>query len=473
MKSIADKLGEIVRQNAFVQIPVVLKEHREGILRYYAGYDTGEQLRKMDEHLASCLADKISYCLSRKEIPSIKDAKKILFDIRFLTDMPFIERGELISSIIGKALGKGKPVEVATQPPVSAAKKVQYKKQFYNKVYADNIDLFVNTNFSQIGKMGGKVVIRRDGKIKTEVLATRIHNIIIGSKGVTVSSDVVQLCCNNNILISYHDYLGKPYASISPSAAPLSSVSLAQTEALADNKGKVIAKSLIFAKIKNQIATIKFFIKNKKLEANEQQFFDTEIEEMDKLADSVMAVKTETDYDVLRDKVFGFEGSAAVSYWKLIRTLIPEDLQFEKREHQDAENPVNILLNYGYGILYSRILNAVTVAGLNPNISFLHKEQKNKPTLIFDVIEEYRAPVVDRTVIAFLTKRTKLQITGKQLSDDTRKKIVEKVLRRINSEITYRGERMTMADVMLAQVKEMMEYLKEEKKQFKPFLAKW
>lgn len=56
MQSICDKLKETIRQNAFIQIPDVLKEQREGILRYYSGYDTAEQLRKLDEHLTHCLA---------------------------------------------------------------------------------------------------------------------------------------------------------------------------------------------------------------------------------------------------------------------------------------------------------------------------------------------------------------------------------------------------------------------------------
>ena len=54
---------------------------------------------------------------------------------------------------------------------------------------------------------------------------------------------------------------------------------------------------------------------------------------------------------------------------------------------------VNSLLNYGYGILYSRLTNVLVRAGLNVYIGFLHKPQKGKAGLLYDFIEEFRAPV--------------------------------------------------------------------------------
>ncbi|WP_449244649.1 CRISPR-associated endonuclease Cas1, partial [Desulfobacca acetoxidans] len=39
---------------------------------------------------------------------------------------------------------------------------------------------------------------------------------------------------------------------------------------------------------------------------------------------------------------------------------------------------------------------ALLLAGLNPHISFLHSFQEQKPTLAFDLIEEFRSQVVDR-----------------------------------------------------------------------------
>lgn len=50
----------------------------------------------------------------------------------------------------------------------------------------------------------------------------------------------------------------------------------------------------------------------------------------------------------------------------------------------------NAMLNYGYGILYSKIEGALIKAGIDPYIGVLHRDDYNRPVLVFDVIELYR-----------------------------------------------------------------------------------
>ena len=51
---------------------------------------------------------------------------------------------------------------------------------------------------------------------------------------------------------------------------------------------------------------------------------------------------------------------------------------------------VNALLNYGYGILYGRIEGALIKSGIDPYIGVLHRDDYNRPVLVYDVIELYR-----------------------------------------------------------------------------------
>ena len=57
---------------------------------------------------------------------------------------------------------------------------------------------------------------------------------------------------------------------------------------------------------------------------------------------------------------------------------------------------MNALLNYGYGILYSQVWSALTLAGLEPFAGFLHVDRPGKPSLVLDFIEEFRQPIVDQ-----------------------------------------------------------------------------
>jgi CRISPR-associated protein Cas1 len=55
-------------------------------------------------------------------------------------------------------------------------------------------------------------------------------------------------------------------------------------------------------------------------------------------------------------------------------------------------------------------------AGLEPFGGFLHVDRPGKPSLVLDLIEEFRQPIVDRAVLACLTKGTSLQTRNGMLT---------------------------------------------------------
>ncbi|MGI6604033.1 MAG: CRISPR-associated endonuclease Cas1 [bacterium] len=59
--------------------------------------------------------------------------------------------------------------------------------------------------------------------------------------------------------------------------------------------------------------------------------------------------------------------------------------------------PTNACLNYGYGILYQQCETALILAGLDIFAGFLHVDRPGKTSLVYDFMEEFRQPVVDRT----------------------------------------------------------------------------
>ena len=198
-----------------------------------------------------------------------------------------------------------------------------------------------------------------------------------------------------------------------------------------------------------------------------------EIDNISLILDSVKNIDIRTNLTQLREKLMGYEGSAAVSYWSVFREFIPEEFEFEKREHHGADNIVNIMLNYAYGILYTRILSAVTLLGLNPNLSFLHTEQKDKPSLVYDLIEIFRAAIADRTVIAILNKGVKVKAQNKLLSEETKKFLAKKILQRLSTEFIRREKVTSFNEVIVEQVKMLAAFINDEIKVFKPYLLKW
>ena len=70
---------------------------------------------------------------------------------------------------------------------------------------------------------------------------------------------------------------------------------------------------------------------------------------------------------------------------------MPESFAFETRDRQPARDPFNAMLNYAYGILYGKVEGALIKAGIDPYVGIFHRDEYNRPALVFDVIENYRA----------------------------------------------------------------------------------
>ena len=170
----------------------------------------------------------------------------------------------------------------------------------------------------------------------------------------------------------------------------------------------------------------------------------------------------EPPIDSARGTLLNLEGRAGALYWECVQRLLPAG-RFTTRNHQGAVDDVNALLNYGYGILYSQVWSALTLAGLEPFAGFLHVDRPGKPSLVLDFIEEFRQPVVDRVVFAMINKRFKVEWedpdsdaakaahqsskpdaeteipTQRRLSQATRRALADRVLARLQE--TERFER--------------------------------
>ncbi|MCP4221422.1 MAG: CRISPR-associated endonuclease Cas1, partial [bacterium] len=108
--------------------------------------------------------------------------------------------------------------------------------------------------------------------------------------------------------------------------------------------------------------------------------------------------------DDKRYSIEGLEGSASRIYFKILSMCMPTDYQFDGRSRQPAKDPFNSFLNYAYGILYSNVERACVIAGLDPFIGFLHTDNYNKKSLVFDIIENFRIHA-DRVVFKLFSKK--------------------------------------------------------------------
>lgn len=86
----------------------------------------------------------------------------------------------------------------------------------------------------------------------------------------------------------------------------------------------------------------------------------------------------------------GYEGNLSKVYFSALRELLPKQYYFAKRSQHPALDMFNCLLNYAYGMLYSNCESALIRSGIDPAVGVMHRDEYNRPVLVYDFIEAYR-----------------------------------------------------------------------------------
>lgn len=301
----------------------------------------------------------------------------------------------------------------------------------------------------------------------------RISEIVIAARGVSMSTDLIEACCERGIKVSFLTSTGRPIAMLS--SPMLTATVVTRREQLAaygDRRGAEMARAVVRGKLGNQAALLKYFGKYQKTAAP-----DT----FAQLAGSVRAIgalRRDVDsvtgerVDDLRPGLLAIEGAAGRHYWNGVRTLLAGRVAFGTREHRGASDPINSALNYGYGILYTQVWGAVMNAGLEPFAGFLHVDRPGKPSLVLDLVEEFRQPIVDRAVISATSKGIRLDLNGGMLTDESRRAVASAVLDRLEGEATFHGRRFKLRSILQLQARSVASFLRGGPP-YRPFAFKW
>lgn len=143
--------------------------------------------------------------------------------------------------------------------------------------------------------------------------------------------------------------------------------------------------------------------------------------------------------DILR----GYEGTAAARYFAAYATFFPEHAPFEHRSRRPPHNAPNAVLSYAYTLLGAETEAQLHAIGLDPALGFFHAPADRRPSLALDLIEPFRAPVVDAMTLDLFshstlhpTKHFERRNGGVFLNNDGKKRFFVAYERRMEREFT-------------------------------------
>jgi len=337
------------------------------------------------------------------------------------------------------------------------------------------MDLIIEGKGAFIGKHQGRIRVYREQKVTHEAPLLHLKQIVIVDSGVSISSDVVQACSEEGIAIHFLGRNGKNTAGLY-AAGLVGTVLTRRAQLLAYNgqQSITLGKAFVSGKLENQMNLVRYFGKSREENKELTSMIQLVTGDFRDAQDDLKRLQGENIADV-REQILSIEGRAAQKYWSVVKAVIPEAIQWPGRETRGAKDLFNAVLNYGYGVLYAQVEQAVILAGLDPYAGFLHADRPGKPSLVLDLIEEFRQCVVDRTLIGLLNKHVAFKQDDEALlTQETRFKIAEKVLERLDeSAELYEGKRQALRFILQCQARHLASFLRGDREHYLPFVAGW
>lgn len=323
-----------------------------------------------------------------------------------------------------------------------------------------------------ITKRDNQIVIKENGREIDYYLAKDLKQIIILGKGA-ITFDAIALLAEADVDLIAINWRGEIRYRLASKEHNNVQIRKQQYQSLNDSRSGYLAKKFIESKIKNQKATIATLSKSR----GGVEFLDFQKKKLDNLVTALLEIKNRPS-EKIRNEIFGIEGMASQEYWQGFRYVVGDDFDFKNRSGKGAQDIVNSMLNYSYAILASEVLKSLHMSGLDPYSGFLHADLYGRTSLVYDVMEEFRQQIVDRSVLRLINLGQidnddfEIKDDYVHIGEECRKLLVKTVLDKLNTEVTFDGVRKKYSDFIEIESHNIVNFLMYQKK-YKTFYIRW
>ena len=195
-----------------------------------------------------------------------------------------------------------------------------------------------------------------------------------------------------------------------------------------------------------------------------------------KLKTIIASLDDATSLESLR----GYEGKGANVYFQGLSPLFKGELTFTQRTLRPPKDPINSLLGFGYTLLCQNLISIVQLAGLHTDFGSLHTSRDNHPALVLDLMEEFRAQIVDSLVVYLVNKKIVSpddftlpnEQGGVYLKPESLKKFLKYWSEKLSTKLTHpqMQRQVSLRTCLELQVKEYISCLMEKTTVYQPMI---
>lgn len=241
--------------------------------------------------------------------------------------------------------------------------------------------------------------VKVGGEEKVRVPSHTIESILCFGNA-TVSTPLIRFCGERGISISFlsenGQFYGRTYGPVS------GNILLRQRQFLvnADPIGALsYASGFLCGKLYNEKTVL--------LRAARETTIPSRETHLRQAANQISNLGSALGEPTSLNTIRGIEGAAAQIYFSCFDDMLhakDSQIRFDQRSRRPPKNEVNAALSFVYTLLKNDTQAALEAVGLDPACGFLHTLRPGRPALALDLMEELRAPLCDRLVLALFNR---------------------------------------------------------------------
>ena len=230
------------------------------------------------------------------------------------------------------------------------------------------------------------LLVKQGKTLLQEVQLPLLEQILVFGKS-QLTTQVIRACLRRDIPIAYLSRMGYCYGRIIAIERGYRQLARYQRELTALER-LLVAQALVKAKLLNSRVILQ-----RQQRRRSGLMLENAIEQLVYFADQISKADT-------IERLMGIEGAGAVQYFQAFGDCLRHpDFTFIGRSRRPPGNPVNALLSFGYQVLWNHLLTLVELQDLDPYEGCLHQGSYRHAALVSDLLEPFRAPLVDALVL--------------------------------------------------------------------------
>lgn len=329
--------------------------------------------------------------------------------------------------------------------------------------------LYVTEPQARIEKEYERILVTKEDEILLRVPIQNVDAVVlVGPAGATTQA--LHALLGRGIPLFLVKYNGELIGRLTPAQGY--HLALRQAQYRRDDNADFVLKfsrQIVAGKVRNQLVLAGRIARRKKSET-----LKTTLEQMKEAEAKARTCES-------LDSLLGIEGSAARAYFDALGEAFDPKWGFEKRTRRPPRDPVNALLSLGYTFLGYAMMTALEIVGLDPYLGYFHQETYGRPALALDLIEEFRAPLVDSLALGLLNRRLlreqdfgRDEAGGVRLSPRGLRVFFREFSDKLESRVTVRriGRPLSYRKLMEVQARRLANVLLGKAEGYEPFEAR-